>query len=201
MQKKGDSKPEQKPQRAGSTKTAPTRKSPPAVSPPPAPGRSLRPARPPPHDGCPVCKGAHCLKDCPTASEAQKVEARERFREVEERQSNTIRSKAAKFESPAGSVRINSLVEVPYIPDTGADKSIIPQGVVDSLQAVLPTLTPTLLSARIDMEMADGRRLVCEHEVLFNLELVTVAGSVSIRSVPCLIWLVKAKNSYWGGML
>ncbi|GMF53672.1 unnamed protein product [Phytophthora fragariaefolia] len=89
--------------------------------------------------------------------------------------------------SPAGSVRINGLVVVPYIPDTGADKSIIPQGIVDSLLAVLPTLTPTPLSTRVNVEMADGRRMLCEHEVLLNIELVTIAGPVSIRSVPCLI--------------
>ncbi|KAG3003439.1 hypothetical protein PC120_g19117 [Phytophthora cactorum] len=35
--------------------------------------------------------------------------------------------------------------------------------------------------------MADGRRLVCDQEVLLDLELMTIAGPVSIRSVPCLI--------------
>ncbi|GMF16393.1 unnamed protein product [Phytophthora lilii] len=35
----------------------------------------------PPRDGCLSCKGAHSLKDCPTATEAQKEEARQRFAE------------------------------------------------------------------------------------------------------------------------
>ncbi|KAE9050316.1 hypothetical protein PR001_g2519 [Phytophthora rubi] len=158
-----------------------------SADPPPAPGRASRPSRPPRQAGCLVYKGPHWLKDCPATTEAQKADARERFREAKERRSNTIRSKAARYDSPAGSVRINGLVEAPYIPDTGADKSIIPQGIVDSLLAVLPTLTHTPLSTRVDVEMADGRRLVCEHEVLLNLELVTSAGPVSIRSVPGLI--------------
>ncbi|GMG16938.1 unnamed protein product [Phytophthora fragariaefolia] len=90
--KKGDPKSEQKPPRAGSTKPASTRRSPPAALPPPAPGRAPRPSRRPPR-----------LKDCPTATEAQKADARERFREAKERRSNTIRSKATRYEPPAGS--------------------------------------------------------------------------------------------------
>ncbi|KAG3046898.1 hypothetical protein PC121_g20390 [Phytophthora cactorum] len=39
----------------------------------------------------------------------------------------------------------------------------------------------------MEVVMADGRRLVCDQEVLLDLELMTIAGPVSIRSVPCLI--------------
>ncbi|RAW21185.1 hypothetical protein PC110_g22371, partial [Phytophthora cactorum] len=95
--------------------------------------------------------------------------------------------KAAKYATPSGSVRINGLIEVAYIPDTGADKSIIPQGVVESLHAVQPLLSSTLLRTNMEVVMADGRRLVCDQEVLLDLERMTIAGPVSIRSVPCLV--------------
>ncbi|KAG3061225.1 hypothetical protein PC121_g13075 [Phytophthora cactorum] len=39
----------------------------------------------------------------------------------------------------------------------------------------------------MEVVMADGRRLMCDQEVLLNLELMTIAGPVSIRSVPCLL--------------
>ncbi|KAG6622567.1 uncharacterized protein IUM83_05458 [Phytophthora cinnamomi] len=35
--------------------------------------------------------------------------------------------------------------------------------------------------------MADGRRLRCDQELLLDLELMTMAGQVSLRSVPCLV--------------
>ncbi|KAG2802376.1 hypothetical protein PC111_g19136 [Phytophthora cactorum] len=131
--------------------------------------------------------GGHWLKDCLTATVAQQAEAREKFQEAKEKRSSAIRSKAAKYATPSGSVRINGLIEVAYIPDTGADKSIILQGVVESLHDVHPLLSSTLLSTNMEVVMAVRRRLMCEQEVLLNLELMTIAGPVSIRSVPCLV--------------
>ncbi|KAG3185707.1 hypothetical protein PC128_g13232 [Phytophthora cactorum] len=185
---RGDSKskiPEGKLQRSGNAKSAPTN-----TAPSHAPAPSTQAPRPPrslPHDGCLHCKGGHWLKDCLTATVAQQAEAREKFQEAKEKRSSAIRSKAAKYATPSGSVRINGLIEVAYIPDTGADKSIILQGVVESLHDVHPLLSSTLLSTNMEVVMAVRRRLVCEQEVLLNLELMTIAGPVSIRSVPCLV--------------
>ncbi|OWY99894.1 hypothetical protein PHMEG_00029027, partial [Phytophthora megakarya] len=162
----------------------------PSTPAPRAPGVAAPPVRSPrapPRDGCLVCKGSHWLNDCPTATEAQRTEALKKFREDKEHRASTSRSKAARYLAPAGSVRVNGLLEVKYLPDTGADKSVVPRGIVDSLVAVQPTLQVTPLNPHVELEMADGRRLVCVHEVLLDLELSTIAGSVSMRSVPCLI--------------
>ncbi|KAG6623820.1 uncharacterized protein IUM83_02021 [Phytophthora cinnamomi] len=64
---------------------------------------------------------------------------------------------------------------------------IIPEGIVTSLRAVQPTLSSVLLSAPVEAEMTDGRRLVCDHELLLDLELTTLASLVTLRPVPCLI--------------
>ncbi|GMF18629.1 unnamed protein product [Phytophthora fragariaefolia] len=64
---RGDSKsakPDQKPQRpapSAASTSSPRRTSQPA--------RTQKQARPPPHDGCLVCKGPHWLKDCPNATD------------------------------------------------------------------------------------------------------------------------------------
>ncbi|KAG4039297.1 hypothetical protein PC123_g25147 [Phytophthora cactorum] len=159
-----------------------------APSPAPAPStQAPQPPRSPPHDGCLHCKRPHWLKDCPTATVAQQAEARGKFQEAKKKRSSALRSKAAKYATPSGSVQINGIIEVVYIPDSGADKSIIPQGVVESLLAVQPLLSSTLLSTNMEVVMADGRQLVCDQEVLLDLELMTIAGPVSIRSVPCLV--------------
>jgi hypothetical protein len=146
-----------------------------------------RPSRPPPHAGCLVCKGAHWLKDCPTATDAQREEAKKRFREAKEQRAGPLRSKAARYAVPEATVRINGLLEVPYSPDTGADKSVIPQAFLDSLRSVQPTLAVTPLSMPVDAKMADGRLVRCDNEVLLDLELVTIAGLVSMRAVACVV--------------
>ncbi|RHZ39665.1 hypothetical protein DYB31_012579 [Aphanomyces astaci] len=40
-------------------------------------------------------------------------------------------------------VRLNSVLEVPYLPDTGADQNIVPQAMVDELQALQAQLQVT----------------------------------------------------------
>ncbi|KAE9014200.1 hypothetical protein PF011_g8162 [Phytophthora fragariae] len=82
-------------------------------------------------------------------------------------------------------VRVNGLFEVAYIAGTGADQSVIPSVVADSLRAVQPGLGP--LGSPVSVTLADGSVQVCEIEVVLDLELVTIAGAVNLRAVPCLV--------------
>ncbi|OWY94821.1 LOW QUALITY PROTEIN: hypothetical protein PHMEG_00035341 [Phytophthora megakarya] len=194
---RGDSrlaKSERKPQRADSIKGGPSRSDAPTAPTTSAPAlasqpmRAQPPVRPPPHEGCLVCKGPHWLKDFPTATGAQREEAQSKFREVKEQRLSAIRSKSARYATPVGTVRVNKLLEVPYMPDTGADKSIVPQNIMDSLLAVQPTGYPTKYAG--GGGNGDGRKVLCDKEILLNLALSTVAGIVSMRSMPCLIFLL-----------
>ncbi|KAJ8537358.1 hypothetical protein ON010_g13238 [Phytophthora cinnamomi] len=121
----------------------------------------------------------------------QREEARKKFREAKERRSGALRSKAARYTTPSASVRINGLLETPYSPDTGvdtgADKSVVPRGVFDSLRAMQPTLQPTALLHAVEAVMADGRTQMCDLEVLLDLDLTTLTGRVLLHAVPCLI--------------
>ncbi|KAE8891500.1 hypothetical protein PF005_g23260 [Phytophthora fragariae] len=175
-----------KPPRTTGSKPAP-RPTTPAPRAPGAAAPTTPPPRAPLRNGCLVCKGAHWLNDCPTATEAQRTEALKKFREDKEHRASASRSKAARYKRSAMSVCINGLLTVPYVPDTGADRSIIPEGVMTSLRAVQPTLSPILLCTPVEAGMADGRRLRCDQELLLDLELMTMAGQVSLRSVPCLV--------------
>ncbi|OWZ21249.1 hypothetical protein PHMEG_0004228 [Phytophthora megakarya] len=74
--------------------------------------------------------------------------------------------KVARVAAPAGSIRINGLLEDRYLPDTGTDRSIVPQRIMDALFAVQPLLSPTSLRTSVLLEMADG---------------------LILRSVPCLM--------------
>ncbi|OWZ02003.1 hypothetical protein PHMEG_00026515, partial [Phytophthora megakarya] len=125
--------------------------------------------------------------DCPTATEAQKEAAWTRYQHEKEQRTQAFRSNAARTGATRNMVRINGLLEVPYIADTGADQSVVSIAMVDSLRAVQPDLRTNSLSSPISVTLADGRPELWDMEVVLDLELVTIAGPVSLRSVPCLI--------------
>ncbi|POM76543.1 Hypothetical protein PHPALM_6210 [Phytophthora palmivora] len=142
----------------------------------------------PPIDGYLVCKGPHWLKDCPTATQAQRDEAIRKYRETKAQKLASMRSKAARYSGTTSSVRINGLIEMPYSLDTAADQSVMPQDELNSLRAMQPTLEVLKLPVAMEAVMANGQTQMCVDEVLLDLELATVAGSVaSLRSVPCLV--------------
>ncbi|POM74529.1 Hypothetical protein PHPALM_8494 [Phytophthora palmivora] len=58
---------------------------------------------------------------------------------------------------------------------------------VDSLRAVQPYLRTNSLSSPISVALGDGRPELCGMELVLDLDLMTIAGPVSLRSVPCLI--------------
>ncbi|GMF47322.1 unnamed protein product [Phytophthora fragariaefolia] len=189
---RGDSKLERKPQRADTSKVGPTLPTTPAALSPLAPSRppqlprASQAARSPPHDGGLVCNGPHWLRDCSVATAQQHDEARRKFREAKEQRSSTLRSRVTRYVTPTGSVRIN-VFRGGLHAGHWADKSVVPEGIVKSLFAVQPTLLAISLSTAVGAEMADGRRVLCDMELRLDLELSTIAGSVSMRLVPCLI--------------
>uniref|UniRef100_H3GF43 Uncharacterized protein n=1 Tax=Phytophthora ramorum TaxID=164328 RepID=H3GF43_PHYRM len=82
------SKPERKQQRQGSARATQAQ----AQASPLAAASAPATAPVPPHDGCLFCKGAHWLKDCPTATDAQRAEAREKFKAAKEQRAGALRS-------------------------------------------------------------------------------------------------------------
>ncbi|ETO73231.1 hypothetical protein F444_10795 [Phytophthora nicotianae P1976] len=89
-------KSDKKPQKAGTGKPAVTNAPPATVAPQGAP-RAARPSRAPPQEGCLVCKGPQWLRDCPTATDAQREDAGKKYREAKEQCSGELRSKAARL--------------------------------------------------------------------------------------------------------
>ncbi|OWZ03892.1 LOW QUALITY PROTEIN: hypothetical protein PHMEG_00024301 [Phytophthora megakarya] len=158
-----------------------------SVTPTSAPVRAPRLPRPPPQDECLVCKGEHWLKDCPTATDDQKETARQQCQAEKEQRARVLCSKAVRTYSTRSVVRVNGLLEVAYIADTGADQSVVSSVMIDSLRGVQPDLITVSLSPPISVTLADGRPQMCGMEVVLDFELVTIAGPVSLRSVPCLI--------------
>ncbi|ETK74000.1 hypothetical protein L915_19124 [Phytophthora nicotianae] len=132
-------------------------------------------ARAPPRDGCLVCRGAHWLDKCPTATAGQKAEALPKLREAKLDRNDSVRSKTVSSAVCANMVRMDSVLEMPYIPDSGADRTMIPRVVVTSLQELNVDLGVEVLGRPIPVYLADGRHVNCVEEVVVALELVTAA--------------------------
>uniref|UniRef100_H3GL52 Integrase catalytic domain-containing protein n=1 Tax=Phytophthora ramorum TaxID=164328 RepID=H3GL52_PHYRM len=72
---------------------------------------------------CWVCKGGHKMRDCPTATDAEKDAALAAWRE--QRKSQPERAKHVAEGSSKKVVLVNSILEIPLCPDTGSDRNII----------------------------------------------------------------------------
>ncbi|KAG2948487.1 hypothetical protein PC117_g5962 [Phytophthora cactorum] len=127
-------------------------------------------------EGCLFYKGPHWLRECPTATEQQRRAALERFQEAKQRRVDSIRLKAAGAGRARYMATLNGVLDVPYLPDTGADRSILPSGVPHALEAAAPPVTVRQLARPVPVILADGRTTNCMEEALLDLQLTTPPG-------------------------
>lgn len=134
-----------------------------------------------------MCKDPQWMSDCPSASEEDKVSARQRV--ASSRGDGMNRAKAAKslINNTGSVVIINGLIETTYCADTGATFNILPSRVLADLLEVDETLSLVDLKDPVEMEVADGRVVCCYKEVSVDLKISTSAGPVNIRNVNCLV--------------
>ncbi|RHZ38183.1 hypothetical protein DYB26_012939, partial [Aphanomyces astaci] len=79
-------------------------------------------------------------------------------------------------------VRLNSVLEVPYLPDTGADQNIVPQAMVDELQALQAQLQVVKLAVPFVGTACNTMPFEARSYVDLTLTMQTAAGPVK---VPC----------------
>ncbi|EEY59598.1 uncharacterized protein PITG_12173 [Phytophthora infestans T30-4] len=116
----------------------------------------------PPVDGCLVCHGPHWMRAYPTATAAQREEALARYRAAKDSSSTVVRSKVVKGRESANTVKINNLLDVMFIQDTGAERRVIPSCAVHSLLGLQSDLRIQRLDVPVEVVVADGRRLECD---------------------------------------
>ncbi|POM80973.1 Hypothetical protein PHPALM_1125 [Phytophthora palmivora] len=142
----------------------------------------------PPTEGCLFCKGPHWLRECPTATAEQRQAALGKYKEDKQQRVGPIRSKAAGTGNTAYTVKLNGSVEVLYVPDTGADRTILPSSVLRALEAAVPPRVEKYRMSRpVTVVLADGSTKTFTDEVKLDLLLTTAAGVVHVRQVPCLV--------------
>ncbi|KAJ0390519.1 hypothetical protein P43SY_011984 [Pythium insidiosum] len=165
--------------RDGSKKTATTK---------PTRSNTSNVAKPPPRDGCLLCGGPHWMSNC-DLPEDKKKEAQERLSENKKSRVSAKKAKAKKSLAVNGerTAILNEVLEVSFRADTAADRNVLSRHVVQELTELgcdVPTLT---MEAPLEVEVADGRTMVCGERCEVNVELVTAAGPVHLRKLSCLI--------------
>jgi hypothetical protein len=86
-----------------------------------------------------------------------------------------------------GMVQLGGLIEASYVVDSGADRTVVPIGVVECLQDADPTVQVVHLDEPITVEVADGRTVMCASELAVGMRLMTAAGVVNVPNVCCLV--------------
>ncbi|KAK1931481.1 hypothetical protein P3T76_013237 [Phytophthora citrophthora] len=142
--------------------------------------------RAPPRDGCLVCKGAHWVKDCPTASEDDKAAALKRMNDMmnQRLRAKTVRSMVQPGDRAA---ILNGKLEVPFRADTGADYDVITRRLVQEIAKLDAALVVKRLAVPMEVEVADGRVVHCNEQCEVDVQLLTAAGPVNLRRVQCLV--------------
>ncbi|GMF60915.1 unnamed protein product [Phytophthora fragariaefolia] len=120
----------------------------------------------------------HPSRRTPKPAKAR-AEALSKLRALRNARAETVQSKAVSTVVKTNLVRVNGLVEIPYIPDSGADRTMIPRMVVTSLTELSPDLQLAKMETPISIYLADGRRIECWEHVTVSLELVTATGPLN----------------------
>uniref|UniRef100_H3H7X8 RNA-directed DNA polymerase n=1 Tax=Phytophthora ramorum TaxID=164328 RepID=H3H7X8_PHYRM len=147
----------------------------------------VKKVRTPPRNGCLVCRGPHWLDECPTATSEQRADALAKLRAAKNARQESVQSKAVLATARPNMVRVNGMVDIPYVPYSGADRAMISRSVVASLAEFSPDLKLSKLEAPVAVYLAGGRRIECLEKATVALELVTAAGPVHMRDVVCLV--------------
>ncbi|GMF38684.1 unnamed protein product [Phytophthora fragariaefolia] len=157
--------------------------------------------RPPPRTGCLHCKGEHWLRDCPTATPAEKEEARAKrsnswkvkravvgkpttAEDAAQRQAH-VGGKA--LEDEEYSVLINGVVEISMCPDTGAETSILPAMAVEQVRAAGHQLATTRLATSVPVIGVGGKVTMSHESAQIDLQIRTSAGPVNLYKLECLV--------------
>jgi len=138
----------------------------------------------PPATGCWHCKGQHWLRDCPTASEADKETAAAQMREL---RSKNNKAKKISATVAAGEVLIGGLVTMSYCADSGSDCTYVPRQCLDEIIALGGKPTVLKLPQSQQVEVAGGSSVTCTDGVTLDLKLQTAAGPVHLSEVHCLV--------------
>ncbi|GMF16253.1 unnamed protein product [Phytophthora fragariaefolia] len=140
-------------------------------------------ARPPPRDGCLICKGPHRAMECPTATSERKDEAR---RTLAARRAERLKH-VGTGASSGHSVMINGVREVPFCADSGAESNILSRSMVDELCALDSTVKLVKLEPPTVVKVAGGATMQCRDRVEVDLRISTAAGPLNISRVGCLV--------------
>ncbi|KAI9985576.1 hypothetical protein PInf_004957 [Phytophthora infestans] len=95
--------------------------------------------------------------------------------------SKTVRAVPDAGDVSVNHVWLNECVEAPYVVDSGAGVSMVPQPVLEAIAAVSPGVVVIRLADPAPACLTNGAEVACSQSVSLDLQLKTIAGSVNVR--------------------
>jgi hypothetical protein len=143
--------------------------------------------RDPPKTGCLICKGPHWAKDCPTATEEQKLDVARQLAEKRAQRGDKLK-RLIQTTGPRGrTVLLNGVLEVPFCPDTGSEVNVVGRAVFKELSEVDKRVSTKLLHPPKQVRAAGGAVMYCRETVMLNLRVETAAGPVFLDNIECMV--------------
>ncbi|KAE8882107.1 hypothetical protein PF003_g33854 [Phytophthora fragariae] len=145
------------------------------------------PARTPPSP-CPKCQAMHWLNDCTVATEAEKLELRQKLRDAKKNRQARLKRLGELLPPASRTVTINGVLELPCCPDTGSEYTVMTRSQWDLLVAADTEVTTQPLDSPISIFTYDAHSFVAREKTKLHVLIHTAAGPVEpMEAVQCLI--------------
>ncbi|OWZ05895.1 LOW QUALITY PROTEIN: hypothetical protein PHMEG_00021933 [Phytophthora megakarya] len=132
-----------------------------------------------------ACNGGHRMRECPTATNAEKEAALASWREKRKSQPETAKHVAEGISKKV--VLVNGILEIPLCPDTGSDRNIISRDYLNDLKELDAEVTTAPLDEVITVKVTGGAEFVCRESATLDLKLTTAAGPLHLPQVPVVV--------------
>ncbi|KAE9263556.1 hypothetical protein PF008_g32340 [Phytophthora fragariae] len=130
----------------------------------------------------------HWLNDCTVATEAEKIELRQKLRDAKKNRQARLKRLGELLPPASRTVTINGVLELPCCPDTGSEYTVMTRSQWDLLVAADTEVITEPLDSPISILTYGAHSFVARENTKLRVLIHTAAGPVEpMEAVQCLI--------------